>query len=865
MHKLTKNTITATTTTDSKDFKRVIVLFNPASTRARYSLKCIAVLERLYPDELAVVHTSPDGREANLEIIRQTARSVKPATLFCIAAGDGTVSLVVEAFTASGKHAIPKSVRSTPILPLWGGNANDLAYMLNGLLLRRRLKSIIAKASLIPIYPLQCTVTYVSAIQKSKKQKGKQKTDSEAIRTTRTAACYVTFGVSGAMARRLNDAAYRSSLPISVSIKLVRELAYLVQEFRRAISFRYTDIVGSSENSNNVNDADELQEKTAYELIFANGSRMAKVDRLPVTLSERYFYKISLERKGFGSILKKYLTVSRDRQAEHKLEHPVTMKFHDQAWAQFDGEPLLILPGSTVTIATSAQPFYALASSLRQPRKAQRLGLRHHVSRYVRKHKIKVITAASILLVLALFHGYLSLTNPYAGITIVKQPYTTTVAQNGDISFEKQFDLQVYDSLFADTFGYYKSGFLIAQNTLFGGKHVPGESVEEITDAIHKLRFDPSKPYLISGDQFSVLYVRNLGVFYNSLLNPNNVRSQYDWENRQRIYFQSALYGLDALAGSSTTKTTVVPIGSESVAMTAVHPGSTGSDTVYGLLYALNALATPASSADGTYQIQTAKAAQQLVKSRHQDLKSVYDRYESEVRDRDGNGDFVKKNIVLASARDGADRQQSFYDSLVLWKTRQLAQQMGLSSESTESIEGSRQRILEAYWSEKTGCLRDELSKDGSYSSDWLLALPTGFFDYERDYGRLMSCVDHIRSQRLAEPLPIKYTYDVTHAPWAVRTFAPGYGSDVIWSYWGAEYITLLAKLDQLNPDPTMRAEALRHASRWDQAMLDNHGFPETLDPEGKFLHTPLYKSIRSTGWLVQFEYAKSILEKRGT
>jgi hypothetical protein len=34
-------------------------------------------------------------------------------------------------------------------------------------------------------------------------------------------------------------------------------------------------------------------------------------------------------------------------------------------WAQFDGEPVIVPAGSTVSIAINRRPFYAVASSLR--------------------------------------------------------------------------------------------------------------------------------------------------------------------------------------------------------------------------------------------------------------------------------------------------------------------------------------------------------------------------------------------------------------------------------------------------------------------------------------------------------------------
>lgn len=810
-------------------FDRVFVLFNPAGTHANRSARRIAELKKLYPGpgKVEVVETSPDGREANLTLIRKLSKRLNSRTLIGIAAGDGTVNLVVEALTATGKHSLSQAARQAPILPLWGGNANDLAYMLNGLSFGQSLKTVLTQAEIVPIYPIGCTIRH------------------EAIVSQHVAACYIAFGISGRMAHTLNEKSYRSnSAWKGLGFKLFRELAYVAQTFRLATKFSYTQ---------------SHKRHYVYELLFANGSRMAKVDRLPIALSDPFFYVDHLEHSTLSAILRKLFNVARGRRRERRLHKRLAFTIHGQVWAQFDGEPEQVEAGSKVTINLHDQPFYALASSLRPPGDARRPS---RLRLFARKHKLAIRVAVICLAIFIAFHAYLSLTNPYAKLSVVQQPYTTMLSKDGNIKITKKFDLQVHDNPAAQLLGYYKSGFLIAQNTLFGGKAVPGDSANQIIGNIHNTRFDPSKPYLISGDQFSVLYIRNLGVFYHSLLNPNTALDKEDWGKRQQIYLQASLYALDGLAKSSSIKTTVVPVGPRSVAMTAVHPGTTGSDTVYGLLYALNQLSTPTASQDGAYKLQTVQATRQIIRERHSDLKAIYQRYLAAVRDSTGNGDYVKAEVNLASARDGANRSQSFYDSMVLWKTRQLAQQLGLSDESTASIESSRQRLIAAYWSSKTGCFRDELAKPGSYSSDWLLAPPAGFLNYDRDYDMLASCVDYIRKQGLTKPLPIRYTNDETSEPWAVRTFAPSYGSTAIWSYWGAEYITMLAELHAIRPDVTMRDEALQDIKKWDQAIVVNHGYPETLDANGDFLRTPLYKSIRNTGWVVQFEYAKWLLEK---
>lgn len=486
--------------------------------------------------------------------------------------------------------------------------------------------------------------------------------------------------------------------------------------------------------------------------------------------------------------------------------------------------------------------------------------------RYVRRHKLLVmslVTTSALMSVSLWFH----LTNPYAFFNLVQRPFATTVNGDGSISLHKQFQLDTHSSSLAQGVGYGKSGFLITQNAWFGSYRAPSRQADAIISDIHKLRFDPTKPYLISGDQFSVLYPRNLGVFYNSLLNPATAHNQRDWENRQRIYLQSAAYAVDAFAQEKTLTTTIVPIGARRAVLTQVHPGSVPSDTLYGILYALHALQSEQRyPTHPSYKLQTVAAAKQFTHNRRHDLNQLLDVYISQVRD--PSTGLVRRGIDLASARDGAVRDSSFYDNVVLWKTLSLARSLQLREIPATELDQLRQKILTQFWDEQEGHFKDDLSvrpAAANYSSDWLIALPTGFLAIKNpdDQHYLRRSIDFIRQHGIAEPLPIKYTATNQHvdAPWAVKTFVPNYGGDAIWSYWGAQYITLLGNLGTALPGSNYQDEARRHIATYRQKIEEYQGYPETFDPQGNFLQNPIYKSIRQTGWVVQFEEAQRSIQ----
>lgn len=477
------------------------------------------------------------------------------------------------------------------------------------------------------------------------------------------------------------------------------------------------------------------------------------------------------------------------------------------------------------------------------------------MQRFANRWRTAGIWAAGIFALVVLFHVWLHATNPYAKLTIVQQPYVTKVA-SGKIGVEKRFDLRAAAGPMAETLGYYKSGFLIVQNAWFGSYPAASHDANGIIDDIHKLRFDPSKPYLISGDQFSVLYPRNLGVFYNTLLDHNTAHSQLDWENRQRIYLQSALYALDAFSSARDITTTIVPISPRTAVLTQVHPGSVASDSLYGMLYAFDQL-------ENADKVQTSDAVKKILAERMSDLRMLLDIYQRDVRDPSTR--LVRRGIHLASARDGALRDSSFYDNIVLWKTLVLADKLGIQRAEPGELDMLRSQIMDIFWDDQQGYFKDD-QKNSKYSSDWLLALPTGFLrvDHPDDQAKLARAISYTKQHEIDRPFPIRYTdtNEDVEAPWAVRTFVPNYGGDAIWSYWGAQYIWLLAKMYHQTGAVGYKTDAEEYIRIYRDKIEQTRGFPETFNAKGEFLQNAVYKSIRQTGWVVQFEAAEAALKK---
>ncbi len=133
-----------------RKLSRVIIVVNPQSSNVHRIEKRGQELHKLFPDKtIALVETTAQASELDAklkkEIMRQPGR-----TLICIGGGDGTVNAVVNALMRLSSSV---DLSETPILPLWGGNANDFAYMLNGLSSRSTMRSLLGQGRAVAVYP----------------------------------------------------------------------------------------------------------------------------------------------------------------------------------------------------------------------------------------------------------------------------------------------------------------------------------------------------------------------------------------------------------------------------------------------------------------------------------------------------------------------------------------------------------------------------------------------------------------------------------------------------------------------------------------------------------------------------------------
>ncbi|HEY8998747.1 MAG TPA: hypothetical protein VIM53_00310 [Candidatus Saccharimonadales bacterium] len=482
---------------------------------------------------------------------------------------------------------------------------------------------------------------------------------------------------------------------------------------------------------------------------------------------------------------------------------------------------------------------------------------------------------AILLVLLAAAIAWAVVTNPFSRFSVIKQTYVAEFTEEAFTAINENHKLRIRQSWPWRTFSFYVKSFVHIASTRYVAS--PGSSaktVDGIIADIHAHRFRPEKLLLTSGDHFSSLFVRNLGVFYYPMLDAQvvGVKNGHDWHDRQAVYLQTLAYALGVFDKRPIPVTTIVPTGSRHA--TCMNYYVYPSDTVYGVLFALAALlgkekAAPFAYGEKAHTLGTVPAAEILLHEYKATLKALYKDYRTTVFD-ESTG-LIRTDIHLSGAKDITRRTCAFYDNVVFWKTSELAQTLGVADKKI-NLKALKQTILDTFWLEDEGYFLEDLSTEGIdakyYSSDWLIVLTTGFLDpadpNEQKY--FARNVEYIQRMGIDKPFAIKYQHETrAHRQffWARVAFA-AYGGDVVWSFWGMEYIKVLLRLYDATGAANYLERANFHLKAYEKAMLRDGGFPEVFDDKGKLYETWIYRSIRQTGWVIGFEQARAMRDAVG-
>lgn len=271
-----------------------------------------------------------NGHEQALKQFFRHRKQEQPV-IIAIAGGDGTVSAVVNTLLRLQPQEM---LTQCYVLPLWGGNANDLAYMLNGLRMAASPRRLVSRSGVVQVPLIKVKI----------REPGRDE-------RTMYACCYASFGASAYAARQLE--AHRFSTNAIMRwlppVLLLREITYTVKSFLSAPLHK-----GEIDS----------KEQTFYEHTMINGSRIAKVDRVPIGLDEPAFFHALITRKDPSIALAIIRIMLRKPGREYGTRTHLQFTTRTSVDAQIDGEIMRLPAHTRVTATTTRPPFRFISMKL---------------------------------------------------------------------------------------------------------------------------------------------------------------------------------------------------------------------------------------------------------------------------------------------------------------------------------------------------------------------------------------------------------------------------------------------------------------------------------------------------------------------
>ncbi len=242
--------------------------------------------------------------------------------LIAIGGGDGTVSSITNQLLNDSKVCKYSNIY---LLPLWGGNANDLAYMLNGLSKTTSCKKLINDSINIKMPLIKIDIE-----------------SKNTLAQTFYANCYASFGASAYIADKLESSRSSSKRFIKYfpPFLIIREVFLVIASILEATVFRMEI---------------DSRDTNFFEHSFVNGPRMAKVSRLPISLHEKAFFHAQIKQKSPSVIIELIkLAISGKSSPNYKKKEKVTFIAKEPITAQIDGE-IHKIPAHTKIAVTSLE------------------------------------------------------------------------------------------------------------------------------------------------------------------------------------------------------------------------------------------------------------------------------------------------------------------------------------------------------------------------------------------------------------------------------------------------------------------------------------------------------------------------------
>lgn len=375
--------------------------------------------------------------------------------------------------------------------------------------------------------------------------------------------------------------------------------------------------------------------------------------------------------------------------------------------------------------------------------------------------------------------------------------------------------------------------------------------------------------FLTTGDPHSrAFYLRNFGVFYTGLTNPQNAINEEDYINRITITIESLSFVLDLFEEESFS-TTVVPVGGDY--FVAVNYFAPPSDSLLGVLTALESLSSPEyeSLIYANIQKDGIRKGQELLAVHRTSLRAKLFDVINEMHNVTIEGitlPMLDAHLAYSSATDTRQEPQRFVVSANMYSTIQKARTLGLlnDQEITEHLgmplHEYKSRILTVFGDQ--GYIKNSVHPEFTYNADPARNIVLDFAHQKNGFWNLDDPKEAylyahtaeiiLRDPRFRNEDGRGFVMSITNpdVPFLHSISTPSYQGRTVWPHYNIEFAAGLEMLSENFGNETYRSEAESIVTYIVDSSLKYGGYPEVLNEKGTMYRTYIYKSAHANAWI---------------
>jgi len=304
------------------DIERALVVANEYSSHAGRMRRQVDELEI----PIAIVPTERDPRRTQEALFD----AVRDGDVVLGAGGDGTTNQVANILL--GPEGQEQGLYRLPFIPLRGGNANDIASMLNG---RKTAAQILRLGRDTYLHPLEIH------------------TDDPEERV-RLALGYFSVGATAAASQRLEEVkGSANAFTRGVGFQLVREAVAVWLTTARSEAFKL--------------ERDGMATESATDFLTLRGDRIAKLGRPHADLRAPEFESVTSDVGGLAPTLAQLIRMQRGRLHGSLQDHTgfsISSGNGQPLPVQYDGETDTVQSGSHLSVSISPVTYRTLSTKL---------------------------------------------------------------------------------------------------------------------------------------------------------------------------------------------------------------------------------------------------------------------------------------------------------------------------------------------------------------------------------------------------------------------------------------------------------------------------------------------------------------------